>query len=165
MRVLALTSEPARFQSLESVFITPSDEVNPPQAPPCYVIERARTHQQKEVILKVAEVNDRDAAESLRDHYLLISLADALPLGEDEYYQFQLLGLEMRTLAGQILGRVSDILETGANFVYVVESPTYGELLIPAIASVIESIDLEAGQIRITPIAGLLPNDPPLEVD
>ncbi len=80
--------------------------------------------------------------------------ADPLPAGE--YYYWQILGLRVRTIEGEYLGEVSQILETGANDVYIVRTDDGEDLLIPAIRSVIQKIDLEHGVIEIEVIPGLL---------
>jgi 16S rRNA processing protein RimM len=77
------------------------------------------------------------------------------PLPKDEYYQYQLLGLEVWTTGGELLGRIANILPTGSNDVYIVPS-RHGELLIPAIEDVVKSVELERGRIVIEVINGLL---------
>jgi 16S rRNA processing protein RimM len=74
---------------------------------------------------------------------------------EDEYYWRDLLGLEVVTTAGKLLGPIVDIFETGSNDVYVVKGAER-EYLIPAVAAVISSVDLESGRMVITPLEGLL---------
>ncbi|HEX9079828.1 MAG TPA: ribosome maturation factor RimM [Desulfuromonadaceae bacterium] len=74
---------------------------------------------------------------------------------EDEYYWRDLIGLEVVTTDGAVIGSVVDIFETGSNDVYVVRSGDR-EYLIPAIGDVIRSIDLESGRMTITPLEGLL---------
>ena len=64
----------------------------------------------------------------------------------------------MVTDSGDELGQVTDIIETGANDVYIVNGPQYGEILVPAIESVVQEIDLAARKIVITPLSGLLPD-------
>lgn len=83
---------------------------------------------------------------------------DQLPTpGTDEYYWHDLLELSVVTAEGQRLGTIQDILETGANDVYLVRNPDNGrEYLIPAISSVIASIDLTSKTMVITPLDGLL---------
>ena len=103
------------------------------------------------VLLKLAHCDDRTAAEALRGAVLKIRPADVVPLGPGEYYEWQIIGLEVVTGAGESLGQVAEILRTGANDVYVV-----GGRLIPAIADVIRSVDLDAGRIVIEPMPGLL---------
>ena len=67
----------------------------------------------------------------------------------DAHLVYEIVGLEVVTEDGKSLGRVSEVLSTGANDVYVVDGPS-GETLIPAIASVVEAIDVAGGVLRIT---------------
>ena len=88
----------------------------------------------------------------------LLLQRDQLPAPDaDEYYWQDLLGLSVVTTEGQELGTLKDILETGANDVYLVRNETTRhEYLIPAIASVISSVNLQTGTMTITPLEGLL---------
>ncbi len=75
----------------------------------------------------------------------------------DEYYWQDLIGLIVVTDSGEELGTLTDIMETGANDVYLVHNHQTGrEYLLPAIASVISNVDLQARQMIITPLEGLL---------
>lgn len=74
---------------------------------------------------------------------------------ENEYYWCDLIGLEVVTVDGALLGSIVDIFETGSNDVYVVRGEGR-EHLIPAIADVIASVDLESGRMVVTPLEGLL---------
>lgn len=154
IRVQVITDYPERFNHLDEVLL--ARDLNPDEDEgEFYDVERARLHQ-GDAVIKLAEVDDRDAAELLRGQYLLVPMEDAVPLEEGEYYVYQLIGLEMVTEAGEVIGTVRDMLETGANDVYVVDSEQYGEVLIPAIPDVIKDINLETGRITITPLPGLL---------
>jgi len=75
-------------------------------------------------------------------------------LPEGEYFHFQLLGIKVLTEEGEELGRISDILETGSNDVYVVTGPT-GEVLVPALADVIVKVDLDQGIMEVSLPDGL----------
>ena len=80
---------------------------------------------------------------------------EAVPqLPEGEYFHFQLLGIKVLTEEGEELGRISDILETGSNDVYVVNGPT-GEVLVPALADVIVKVDLDQGIMEVNLPDGL----------
>jgi 16S rRNA processing protein RimM len=74
------------------------------------------------------------------------------PLPEGQYYAFQLIGLNVVTTKGKLLGQITDIMFTAGNDVYIVE----GEILIPAIEDVVKSIDLKKGRMLIEAIEGLL---------
>jgi 16S rRNA processing protein RimM len=121
-------------------------------------VTSARPDRANHWLIHIRGVDDRDAAEKFREQYLMVSLADAVPLEEDEVYLFQVLGLEVRTQEGETLGKVTDIIETGANDVYVVQGGAYGEVLIPAISGVIIDISPESGLMLVNPPPGLLPD-------
>lgn len=102
----------------------------------------------------------RDQAEELRDQWLFVTEEAAQPLEEDTYYVHQLVGLSVHSEDGRHLGQLSDVLFTGANDVYVV-TPAPGvnqdkEILLPAIAQVVQSVDLENGRLNIHLMPGLL---------
>jgi 16S rRNA processing protein RimM len=120
------------------------------------LIKRAVNHSGK-ILLTLDGYNDIDQALKLVGGELLLQ-RDRLPATEpDEYYWQDLLGLNVITDEGRFLGVVSDIMETGANDVYIVRNEeTRHEYLIPAIGSVISKIDLQTGTMTITPLEGLL---------
>lgn len=119
-------------------------------------IQRAALHGGK-ILLTIADYSSIEQAESLVGTELLLR-RDQLPATEaDEYYWHDLLGLTVETDAGEQLGSIREILETGANDVYLVrDEATRREYLIPAIARVIHSVNLQAGVMTITPLEGLL---------
>lgn len=83
-----------------------------------------------------------------------IPLEEAVPLSEDEYYIYQIVGLEVWTSEGGYLGRVLKVLFTGANEVYVVEGER-GEILVPAIEDVVKEVDLGGGRLIVEPLEGM----------
>ena len=94
----------------------------------------------------------------LRNQWVYVPANDQPPLSEGEYYHHQLLGLRVASEDGIELGKITDILETGANDVYVIRSESGKEVLLPAIQSVILDIDLDKGQMLVHLIPGLLPD-------
>ena len=77
------------------------------------------------------------------------------PLPEGQFYHHQLIGLQVRTTRGEYIGDIVDILTGKSNDNYIVRGAG-GEILIPAIEDVVQSIDLDAGIVTIEPIEGLL---------
>jgi 16S rRNA processing protein RimM len=77
------------------------------------------------------------------------------PLPEGQYYHDQIIGLQVKTTGGEYIGDIGDILTGKSNDNYIVKGAT-GEILIPAIEDVVQSIDLDKGYITIEPIEGLL---------
>lgn len=147
VKVEVMTDFPNRFADLTRVYIgTPPEPVQ---------IEHWRPHN-RHVVLKLAGYDDRTAAETLQGQLLQIPTEEAMPLGEDEYYVHQIEGLEVLTTGGEYLGKVTEVLFTGSNDVYVVTNEAGREALIPAIADVVQEIDLDAGRLVVELIPGLL---------
>ena len=106
----------------------------------------------------MAEISDRNVAETLRGKEVTVRREDALKLPAGEFYWHEVIGLSVvDATTQQMLGTVADILETGANDVYVVRTPAGKELLVPAIKDVVKSIDPTTGHMVIEPLAGMLP--------
>lgn len=115
----------------------------------------ARPHK-KNWIVSFEGLASRTEAETLAGALLFVD-SGALPaLPEGTYYNYQLLGLRVVTADGETLGRVEEILDTAGRDVYVVTGER-GEVLLPAIPQVIREVDLEAGEIRVDLIPGLVP--------
>lgn len=108
------------------------------------------------VYLKLSGIDDREAALALRQHLLTVPESDLEPLDEGQYYRFQLVDLAVCNTAGDFLGRVTDVLTTGANDVYVVQGQR-GEILVPATDDIVKEIDLERGRMVIEEVPGLTP--------
>lgn len=98
----------------------------------------------------------RDRAEAIRGELLYVEEKTLPELPKGTYYRFQLVGLRVRTQAGEDLGRIEEILETGANDVCVVRGDK-GEILIPVVDSVLADVDLGRGEMIVIPIPGLVP--------
>jgi 16S rRNA processing protein RimM len=117
-------------------------------------IESCHPHKQH-LVVKLATIDSVEDAERLRGQDLTIPRSELYPLLQGQYYTFQLIGLKVVTTEGQTLGRVTDIMSTASNDVYIVEGKR-GEILIPAIEDVVKSIDLDKGEMVIEAIEGLL---------
>jgi 16S rRNA processing protein RimM len=91
-----------------------------------------------------------------RNQYVFIPTADLPPLPEGEYYHHQILGLQVFNETGTSLGTLVEILETGANDVYVLRQENAADILLPAIDPVILDIDLNKGEMRVHLLPGLI---------
>ena len=107
------------------------------------------------IVLKLDSVHDRTAAEQLRGKSLSVPSQDVPPLPEGTYYHYQLIGLDVHTCEGELLGTVREILTTGANDVYVIKRPESRDLLIPALKRVVVGVDLVAGRMVVRLPEGL----------
>ncbi len=155
LNVQIVTDFPERMKSLDQVYVGAENAAHLK----AYQVEGARPQKKSTWLLQLNGIQDRDSAELLRNQFVFVSLNDAVPLENDEVYLFQVMGLQVETLQGQPLGRVVDIIETGANDVYVVQGSAYGEVLIPAVSGIILDIDVLAGVMKVDPPPGLLPDD------
>jgi 16S rRNA processing protein RimM len=121
-----------------------------------HTIQTARVHGMT-VLLKLEDVGDRDVAAALRGKEIQIRAEDAVALPKGQFFWHQVIGLQVEdATTHEPLGEVTDILETGANDVYVVRGGR-GEILVPAIKDVVKQIDPAAGRMLIQPLPGLLP--------
>jgi 16S rRNA processing protein RimM len=114
-------------------------------------------------LVRLEGVNDRSTAESLRGNWLFIPEVDATALEEDTFWIHDLVGMEVVDRSGRTLGSVHNIMATGANNVYLI-TPAEGinrgrEILLPAIADVVQSVDADQRRIVVELIPGLLADE------
>lgn len=149
VKVFPTTDEPLRFKKLEKVCL---DE----KGRDCREVSGVKFVKNM-VVLHLSGIDSMDEAEGYRQRELFVRREDALPLGENEYYIADLIGISVETEEGTQLGTLREVLQTGANDVYVVDAPDYGEVLIPAIRQCILKVDIAAGKMRVHLLPGLLP--------
>ncbi|MFN2281826.1 MAG: ribosome maturation factor RimM [Anaerolineales bacterium] len=147
IRMSVLTDYPELISPGKMVYVGPQNQA--------YTIKDLRWHG-GDLLLSLEELPDRTAVEVFRNVMVSMKSSDIPVLPEGEYYLHQLVGMEVVTDQGEALGKLAEILITGANDVYLVRTPAGKELLLPAIDEVIREIDLELGLIRAHLIAGLL---------
>lgn len=143
-----LTDFPERFEATEWVYLGDENEAAP------YRLESYRPHK-KNLLLKLAGVTTRTQAEQLRRQFVQVPVEEAMPLPEGNCYLFQLIGLKVVTTVGETLGLVADVLETGANDVFIVEDGQR-QILLPDIPDVVKVVDLENEQVVVELMAGLI---------
>jgi len=146
VKVAMETGFPERFKRLRRVYLG--------EKAISFVLEGSRLHK-GHALLKLRGCDDRDAAEKLSGQLVQIPIEEAMPLGEDEYYVYQIVGLDVWTTGGEHLGRVSEVLFTGANDVYVVQGER-GEILIPAVEDVVLEVDLSGSRLTVELMEGLI---------
>jgi len=154
LRMRVLSDNPERLAELDAVYLGESPNDTTPERRALHGLRFNKEY----ALLRLEGCRSRNDAETLRDAKVMISMDQAAPLDDGEYYLFQLLGMKVLTEDFEV-GTVKDVLQTGANDVYIVESDAYGEVLIPAHAETIVSIDFDAGVIRMVLPEGLLPTD------
>jgi 16S rRNA processing protein RimM len=157
VRVEIHTDSPERFARYKRVYLAPARPERGllvASEGVAYVLEGHRFHQNA-VLLKLKGVDDRTQAEALRELWVWIPAADAAPLRDGDLFVHQLMYMRVTTVDGEPLGEIVDVIETGANLVYVVRGPR-GEILLPDTDEVVLDIDLEAGQMTVHLIDGLV---------
>ena len=149
VKVLVLADDPNRFSSLKHVYLGDEDHQGEAVA-----VNRVQS-QNSNVILTLENVNSREGADLLRRKYVKIPVTETEPLPKGVHYFFELVGLRMITNAGDFIGVVKDVVSYPANNVFIVISDER-EFLIPDIPDIIEKVDVDAGEIVINPMQGLL---------
>ncbi len=102
---------------------------------------------------------DRATLEQYRNEPLFTRVIDSPQLPAGQFYRHQLLGLDVTTEDGAMLGKLVEIVDTSANDVYIVRSPQNKEILLPAIRDVIRHVDLGNKRLTVHLLPGLLPEE------
>jgi 16S rRNA processing protein RimM len=106
------------------------------------------------MLVRFREVPDRGAAEALRGALLFTPVSSVPPLGDDEFWTYQLVGCDVFTEEGRSLGRIREVIHTQANDVWVTGGAD-GETLIPALKEVVEHVDLAERRVVVREVSGL----------
>ena len=144
LKVKVLTDFPERFSPLSNIYIK-----HQPTAIKSAIWRKGM------VIIKLDGIDSYQEAQGLQGQPIEIHRSQIKPLPDGQYYHFQLIGLEVQTTRGELLGNISQILTTAGNDVYVVKG-SQGEILIPAVEGVVKSVNIKRGFIIIEAIDGLL---------
>jgi 16S rRNA processing protein RimM len=149
VKVLSYLESDRLLTTLKDVFIGPDRDSSKR-----YPIENVRPEGRTHFSLKLEGVEDRNAADALRGLRISVPCESLEPLPEGEYYWEDLIGLAVVTEDGKPLGRIESIFPTGSNDVYVCKAGGK-EILLPAIADVIRSVDIQAGTVIVRLLKGL----------
>lgn len=125
-----------------------------------YVIDSVREHGGR-LLMRLDGVADRDAADALRGTVFVVDSADLPPIEDpDEFYDHQLEGLRVQTIAGRQVGTVAEVLHTAAGELLAVRAERDGgEVLVPFVSAIVTSVSLADQTIEIDPPEGLLELD------
>ncbi|MFB7110372.1 ribosome maturation factor RimM [Streptomyces sp. NPDC056190] len=119
-------------------------------------IETGRVHSGR-LLLRFEGVRDRSAAEALRNILLIAEIdPEELPEGEDEYYDHQLMDLDVVTVDGKEVGRITEISHLPSQDLLIVERPDGTEVMIPFVGEIVTEIDLEEQRAIVDPPPGLI---------
>ncbi len=144
LKVEVITDSPQHFTPCSKIYINRQ----------LMTIDNTQWHKGK-AIIKLDTIDSFEYAQRLRGQPIEVHHSQVYPLPEGQYYHFQLIGLEVWTTQGELLGNISQILTAESNDNYVVHGAK-GEILIPAIEDVVKTIDLNKRRVVIEAIEGLL---------
>jgi len=140
------TDFPERMKRGRKLFV--GDEHKP------LTLESVREHG-KGLLVKFKDIDTTESAGMFRNQWVFIKAKDAPPLPAGQIYQYVLIGFKVVDENGNPLGELVEILETGANDVYIVRDDSGKEILLPAIPSVILDLDAGARLMRVHLLEGL----------
>lgn len=141
LKLRPITCDPERFEGMALAYLKRGDQYEPVRL----TVNRLAPDA---VFLNIEGVTDRDAAEKLRGELLYIDRAHAVELDSDTNFLCDLIGLDGVDDGGRELGKLVDVLQPGGNDVYVFRG-ALGEVLVPALKSVVKSVDLERGEMLL----------------
>lgn len=148
VKVFPTTDDAARFKKLKKALLDTGKERLELE------IQSVKFFKQF-VIVKFKGIDNINDIERYKGKSLLVPRENAVPLKKDEYYIGDLIGMEVFTEEGRF-GVLKDVMETGANEVYIVDSDEHGEVLIPAIRQCILDVDVEGKRMKIRLMDGLI---------
>lgn len=149
VKVYPTTDDPERFLDLEYVFLDTGREKLK------LTIQSVKFFKQF-VILKFKGINNINDIEKYKRCALLVDRENAVDLEEDEYFIADMIGMNVYTEEEELFGTLKDVIETGANDVYIINSKKHGEVLIPAIKECILDVNVKEGRMLIHLMEGLI---------
>ena len=149
VKVFPTTDDVTRFRQLKKVYLDTGREMLSLE------IQTVKFFKQF-AILKFKGIDNINDIEKYRGKSLMIDREDAVDLDEDEYFIADMIGMKVCTEDGGEFGTLKDVMETGANDVYIIDSPEHGEVLIPAIRECILDVDMDEERMTIHLMEGLV---------
>ena len=149
VKVFPTTDDPARYKKLKKVYLDTGREFRPLE------IQGVKFFKQF-VIVKFKGIDNINDIEMYKGRSLLVDRKDAVPLKQDEYFIADMVGIDVYTEDGEKFGVLKDVMETGANDVYIIDSLKHGEVLVPAIKQCILGVNIEENRMDIHLMDGLI---------
>lgn len=149
VKVFPMTDDIRRFKQLKEVYLDTGRERLLLHVASCKFVKN-------QPVLKFKEFSNINEIEKYKRCGLFITRDQAVPLGKDEYFIADLIGLSVIREDGETLGELTDVLQTGANDVYEVTMENGKQVLLPVIRECIKKVDLEKRQVTVHVMKGLL---------
>ena len=149
LKVYSHTDEIERFLDLDYFYIGKDRETK-------YYIEKASIIADNMAVIKIKGFDTVESVQKLISKFMFVDRENSYKLDEDEMFIVDMIGMEVKTESGDIIGELTDVLQYTANDVYIVKSKEGKEYLIPATYEIVPEINQEENYIIVKPIAGLL---------
>ncbi len=149
VNILPLTDSIDRFKNLDNVILRNENSQT------ILNVEKIRVRKDT-IILKLKDIENIEEAKMIVGSFLEVKRKNAIKLSKDNYFIFEIIGLEVYDENDIFLGKVENIISTGSNDVYIVKGENKKELFIPAIHDIVKNIDLEKRRITISMVDGLI---------
>lgn len=149
VKIFPTTDDVKRFKKLKKVILDTGREHLPLE------VESVKFFKQF-AIVKFKGIDNINDIEKYKGKSLLVDRENAVKLRKDEYFIADMIGLQVYTEDGEAFGVLKDVLETGANDVYIIDSLKHGEVLIPAIKQCVLDVDIENQKMTIHLMEGLV---------
>ena len=148
VKVYPLTDDISRFEKLKEAYVEENDGLVK------YKVESVK-FLSSTVAVKLKGIDSEEAANKLRGFYIKVDRKSAVKLPKDTYFICDLIDLEVYDEKGLLIGTIKDVLQTGSNDVYVIQS-SGKDILIPALKDIVKKIDLENKKILVEMPEGLI---------
>lgn len=148
VKVAAWTDTPDVFEDLSTVYIKNKNEYAP-------LTVGSVKYQKNNLIVKFRELSDINEAEPLKNSVLYAERSELGELDEGVYYIADLIGVTVKKDSSEVIGKIKDVMQTGANDIYVVARKDMKDLLIPVLPDVVLSVDIEAKEAVVHLLEGL----------
>jgi len=149
IKIRSYSDIPDRFRKVDTIYIGKEESLAVP-----YLIEGAESRGE-EVVLKLSGLDSIPAVEDLRDHFCYIPRILRPELEEGEYYIDDIVGLQVHSTEGHLVGVVDEVMQSAGNDVLIIRDGK-SEIMIPLVEPVVKSVNLETGRIDIDPIEGMI---------
>lgn len=146
VKIIPWTDYPEVFEDIKEIYLPDGTKLK----------LKGVKYQKNNIIVKLEGINYIDEAEKLKGKVITADREFLGELEEGVYYVADLIGLSVVTADGEEIGKISDVLRTGANDVYEVKREGAKDLLIPVIDSVVKEVDIEGGRVLVELMEGLL---------
>lgn len=142
LKLIPITDFPERFLEMKTIALEKDGRQE------VYSIAEASPYR-RFILIRLVEIPDMTAAEGLKGALVKAARDELADLPEDSFYIFDIVGLKVFTAGGGLAGEIEDVLQTGANDVYVVKRVNGPPVLVPALKNVIREVNIKEGRMVV----------------